>query len=414
VAADAARQALDRGDAAGALRMLRAQEETCAGNDAFDHLLGLSLLVNGQAENASWVLERAVTANPLNGAAWLDLADAYLRLGERNRARASLQHAAALSPPPAAQNKIAAMQDALQRQANRWSLNGYFASEIGWDSNVNSATDLTSVSAPGFSPLPIKLDPDSRQEGSSYSDIELGGSLAWQANGALTLYMLPRIKYRAYQQLHQFDRVITSVQGGAGWHVGDGTLIGLLQSENQTLGSSDYLHSEGGSLEWRQPLSATRQISVVSQYLGTYYVDQKMRNYNSDQLLVGLSLTQAFWRDRLNWQLAAYRGQDDGINNRAGGSRRMIILSSDLGYRLAPAWDAHLGVTHESDDYRKVDPSFLMVRNESIWNYTATLSWQYGKQQTITATYANIRDDSNIPLYASQRQIVSLGWRTAL
>ncbi|WP_166642173.1 tetratricopeptide repeat protein [Paludibacterium purpuratum] len=408
-----ARQALERGDAVGAQRLLQAAEASCAGNAAFDQLLGFVLLRNDQAAEASWVLERAVAANPRNGAAWLDLADAGLRLGDTERAQEALQRAVNLNPPPSAQQKIAVLRDALQHMNRRWSFDGYFASEAGWDSNVNSATDLTALSAPGFSPLPIKLDPDSRQEGSSYADVELGGTLAWRADDALTLYLLPKAKSRSFLQRHQFDRAIFGLQGGVGWRLGDSMLIALLQSEDQQLSGQEYLHSEGGVLEWRLPLSNTRQLSLTSQFTSTRYADPKMRNYDSDQLLAGLSLTQLFWQDRLRWMVSAYRGEDDGVNNRAGGSRRMVILSSDLGYKLLPELDAHLALTHESDAYRKIDPGFLRPRNESIWNYSATLAWQCGKQHTLTAGYTYIRDDASIVLYTSHRQIVSLGWRAA-
>lgn len=393
------------------MRALQAHETACAGDEAFDHLLGFSLLANGEAEAASWVLERAVVAHPKNGAAWLDLADADLRQGENSRAREALQHAIGLNPPPVAQQKIAAMQEALRRATSRWAFDGYIANETGWDSNVNSATQLLTISAPGYSPLPIKLDPDSRAEGSAYNDVEVGGSLAWHASSDLTLYMLPRIKYRTYLQLHQFDRTITGMQGGAGWQLGSGTLIGLVQSEDQTLGGSEYLHNTGATLEWREPLSPTRQLSLVSQYISARYTDWHMRNYDSDEVLVGVALTQNFLHDRLRWVTAAYRGQDDGVYNRAGGSRRVIIASSDLGYHLTPEWDLHGVLSHEADDYRQADPGFLRPRSESIWNETVALSWQWCRQQTLSADYAFITDDSDIPLYASRRTIVSVGWR---
>jgi hypothetical protein len=402
---------LDNGDPRTAAGLLSAQEADCAGQEAFDHLLGFALLNSGQNEAASWVLERAVAANPDNGAAWLDLADAYLRLGEQKRAQEALQHASALQPPEAAREKISLLQDRLHSMSSVLSSNGYLALEQGYDSNVNSATDLSTISAPGISPLPIRLDPDSRQASSPYRDAELGEMLSWRVTPTLTLYTQAHVKYRSYTELSEFNRGIVGWQGGAGQQVGAGMLFDMVQLEHQTVGGHSYLHSVGDSLEWRLPLSTTRMMSVMTQYLATHYDTPAMRGYDSDEILLGLTFTQALWSNRLSWQLAGYRGQDNATNNRAGGNRRLIILSSALDYHFSQSCDFNLAVTHESDDYSNTDPAFLLAHQESVWNYTADFNWPFTKQQTLTVSYSYIRDIANIPLYSSTRQVLGTGWR---
>lgn len=404
-------QWLAQGDPAAAAAVLSPAEPACAGQESFDHLLGFALLRSDQPEAASWVLERAVAANPDNGAAWLDLADACLRQGEEKRAQEALQRARALAPPAAARDKISALQDALQRQSATLHAEGYLALEEGWDSNVNSATDLGTISAPGISPVPFQLDPDSRRGASPYRDADLGGQLSWHATPALTLYLQSHLKFRHYTRLPRFDRGITGWQGGAGRQLGNTVLLGMLRLENQTLGGKNYLNSQGGSLEWRVPLSPRSMVSVVTQYQATRYAAFSMHGYDSDQLLAGLAYTQTFLSDRLRWQLAGYRGADDAVSGRAGGSRRLIILATSLDYRLPRDWTAHLSLSHEADDYQKTDPAFLVAHRESVWNYTVGLDWQFAHRQTLSIFASDIRDDANIPLYSSHRQMLGSNWR---
>lgn len=406
-------EALARSDPASAVAVLSPAEPLCAGQETFDHLLGFALLQTDQTEAASWVLERAVAANGNNGAAWLDLAQAYWRLGEQKRAQEALQHAAALRPPPAARDRIAAMRDAMQQQAATLNAEGYLALEEGWDSNVNSATDLATINAPGISPLPFQLDPDSRRAASPYRDADLGGQLSWHAAPALTLYLQSHLKYRSYARLPRFDRGITGGQAGVGRQLGNTLLVGMVRLENQTLGGKDYLNSQGASLEWRLPVSASSMVSLVTQYQATRYAALTMHGYDSNQLLAGLAYTRTFLSGRLRWQVAGYRGADDAVSGRAGGSRRMIILSTSLDYRLPHDCTAHLALSHEADDYQKTDPAFLVAHRESVWNYTVGLDWQFARKQALSVFYTYIRDDANIPLYGSHRQILGSGWRVS-
>ncbi|WP_338620157.1 tetratricopeptide repeat protein [Paludibacterium sp. THUN1379] len=390
--------------------MLQPAETGCAGRGRFDHLLGFSLLVSGYPAEASWVLERAAAANPNSGAAWLDLADAYLQTGDTLRADTALQHARALQPPPVAQRKIDTLQAALDKIRHPWSLSYTVRQEIGWDSNVNSATDQLSIVAPGFSPLPIKLDPDARASASSYADLELGGALTGALNDDWTFYLLPRVKTRHYEPLRQFDRTFYNLQSGVSRRVGSGLLLGMLQGEQQQMAGRDYLRSEGGILEWRQPVGRSALLSLTSQYTSTRYADRSMRNYDSNVALAGLAWKQG-WTPQVNWSVAAYRGEDDGVNNRAGGGRRMVILSGALNVKWLAGLESALTLTHESDDYRQKDPAFLVTRSESIWNYTASLSWPWNKHFSSTVSYSHIRDDANIVLYGSKRDLVSLSVR---
>jgi len=433
-----AQSALVVQDGAQAVSLLQPFESQCAGLPDYDYAYGRGLLNSGNPEMASWVLERVTAVNPRHGAAWLDLADAYARMDDLQRAREALQHALLLNPPAAARDKITQLQQYLQSRSTPWHLSGYISAELGFDSNVNTATDLSSIAIPALGGVKFRLDPASTRQASPYNDIGLGMALTWQQSAATEWYWLPSFKTRKYldlrqydhaiigpqsgvanqldpdhkyQGLHQYNRNIFDLQSGVAHKLDDSEWLAGLQIEQQQLADHPYLTVQGGSGEWRASLGALGQLRITGQVLANRYQNRFQRSNDTNQILAGMALNHRFCVGRGQWDLAVYRMDDQAIGRSVDGDERSLVLNGDVSFQLWPHTSASVSVSHEADDYQRVNPVFMDTRSERLWNYTASLIQTIADAYTITLSYTLSRDDANIPVYGYRRQIASLNVR---
>lgn len=406
-----ARAALRQQGFAAALQLLQPMEAQCAGEPAFDYLLGSSLLHTGQPDAASWALERVTANDPRHGGAWLDLAEAYWRLGDAPRAGEALQHAILLNPPAAARANILALQQALHEMQTPWRHSGYATVAYGRDSNVNSATALSTIGIPSLGNLSFILDQGSRHQSSTFRDVELGGMLGWKSVTAGEYYLQPKIKNRYYADLHAFNRDIYSIQAGHGQHYAAGDLITSLQYEKQWLGGRPYLQTRGVSAEWRSSLPSRGQLRLSGQYSSDRYADQMQNSNDVDQYSLGLSFSQGFAHDQGRWTLAMIRSNELAQRSRVYGDKRSLLLYADVSVQLLPNLNAQLSLAHQADDYQKIDPAFLQVRSERQWCYSAGVSSSLARNVLLSANLSIIHNDANIPVYGYERRVSSLSLR---
>ncbi|MEQ8660043.1 MAG: tetratricopeptide repeat protein, partial [Gammaproteobacteria bacterium] len=148
-----ARLLLDSGEAAAAYALLEPLEPDYAGDPAFDYLYGLAALDAGDPLRAVFALERVVDTEPGHGPARAELARAYLALGETDDARVEFEKVQEMDLPPEARQTIdrymtgiELFHDRTRTRFRPWVLVG-----LGYDTNVNGATDAKSVIVPNIS-----------------------------------------------------------------------------------------------------------------------------------------------------------------------------------------------------------------------------------------------------------------------
>jgi len=393
------------------VRLLQPLEDQCAGNPDFDYLLGVSLLNSGDPESASWVLERVTAENPRYGAAWLDLADALIRLDEDQRATEALQHAILLGPPPAARQKIQTLQGVLQERQTHWHASAFTAVELGSDSNVNSATDMTIITVPALGGINFALDRASTRQSSLYRDWEVGGALDWQASRDTQWYVQPDLKIRNYLSVPQYNRDIASLQGGVGTMMAGGELVSSLQIEQQRLGGNPYLLTQGATLEWRARLNAEGLMKLTGQYQTEKYQDPHFNSNDVNIFSAGGSLDERFNQGRGQWTLAVYRQEEVPDRSRPSGCMQGLLLYAGLNYTFIPALSAHVSLSHQADKYQYLDPAFLQVRTESVWSYSLGLTENFAHDYSLDESYTRMHDDADIGVYGYSRSIFSVSLR---
>ena len=149
---DEARELLGRQQAGAAYDLLSPLEGDRSGDPDFDYLLGIAALDAGLATQAIFALERVLAVDPTHDLARAAIAHAYLIVGERETARQEFETVQKVKDiPEAAQetfNKILALMDQARVEEDRTTISGYVDMSIGYDSNINSATDESQVPFP--------------------------------------------------------------------------------------------------------------------------------------------------------------------------------------------------------------------------------------------------------------------------
>ena len=159
---------------------LAEQQTSKAGDAAFDYQLGLAAIDAGRYGEAIIALQRVLAVEPGNAPARAELARAYALAGDIDTARAEF---ATVVDDPTLPDPVRQRFTGFVRQFDRQiagggsDVSGFLDARSGHDSNVNSATDLTTITIPLFSFLgPGTLGAGAREQEDQFYDISGGVS----------------------------------------------------------------------------------------------------------------------------------------------------------------------------------------------------------------------------------------------
>ena len=136
-----------------AYRTLAPQADARAGDPAFDYALGIAALDSGRFGEAIIALQRVLAVQPNNAQARAELARAYALAGDIDTAR---EQFATVVDDPSLPDPVRQRFTGFVRQFDRAiagggsDVSGFLDARGGHDSNINSATDLTTVTIPLF------------------------------------------------------------------------------------------------------------------------------------------------------------------------------------------------------------------------------------------------------------------------
>ena len=149
--------------------LLKPLEEDEAGNPDYDFLLGIAALDSGHNTEAIFALQRVVDQQPKHGPARAELARALMQANESDAARRELETLRGQDPPSDVKRVVEEYLAAIDRYhgAYRSTFARYVHAGLGFDTNVNNATNRGAVAAPGLGGLTFALAADSRELDSS-------------------------------------------------------------------------------------------------------------------------------------------------------------------------------------------------------------------------------------------------------
>jgi len=410
-----AKSLIDAGQADAAYARLQALEDSAAGDPAFDYLLGLAALDSGRATEAIFALQRAVDVDPQHGPARAELARALLAVNETDAARRELASVREQGPPPEVAATVERYLGLIDRYhgAYRTHFAPYIAAGIGFDTNINSATDQNQVAAPALGGLVFDLDSDSQETSSPIGDLAAGFSFSsplnrnWRLIGGIDLAhrLTPR----------DGDFTTTHARGHTGLDLTQGAeqWSAVVQAEKYRVDGSGATDSDrelaGLMLQWRHAWSQTTQTSLFGQGALIRYPDQEVRNVNRYIGGAGIAHGLPDWPGSPILFASAFGGVENSQNDRVGTlgtsgkhfDRDLYGVRAGAERKLGPRGTLYGSVTYQKSDYNAPDPLFLAQRDDDYvdvtlgyrhaldesWSVTPQLSWSNNDSNLVITDY---------------------------
>lgn len=388
---------------------LAAQERQKAGDPAFDYALGLAASDAGHYGEAIVALQRVLARQPDNAPARAELARAYALAGDIDTARSQF---ATVVDDPTIPDPVRQRFTGFVRQFDKQikgggsDLSGFAEGSFGHDSNINSATQLTSITIPLFAALgPGTLGNNARAQKDEFYDISGGIS------GVSAISRQDRVfgsllgNFRDNLDSAAFDQA--SLTGTAGFaHTFANRDVASLSGQVQKywLGHKGFRTAYGAIGQYTHMLSGGKALSASVQYTRFDYDRDPLRD--ADRFAVGLGLAARQFSVNLIGGHEETRAQagDAESNTFAGASAGAEI-------QIAPKVAVVGGVAFDLRRYDRADLLFMRKRHDERVDVTAAVKFAILPRLFLQPKATWSRNWSNIALYDHERWTVQAGAR---
>ncbi|RME33005.1 MAG: DUF560 domain-containing protein [Gammaproteobacteria bacterium] len=361
-----AEELLQAGRGEEAYELLAPELAARAGDPAFDYLLGLAALDAGHPMEAVFALERVLDAQPDNVAARAELARAYFELGERHEARQEFELVSQEELPPSVQETINRYLSAIGQQlaGAKARFDAYISMGLGFDSNTNSATSDTTLSAPGLGLVGLKIDASSREQASAIWELATGIDFLHPLRGDLDLYGGIHFDQRIATRVTQFNTRTADGNVGLNYSRGDEVYGLQIAAERYFVAGTPNRDTLGATLSWRHALDPASSLTAFGGFAIQRYPDQEARNVNTVSGGLGYE-RQLDLRYRPRLYASIYAGADNELHDsRQDIGRDYGGLRIGAGAAFNRRLTGYASLDYQYSHYQGDDPLFLKRRRD--------------------------------------------------
>jgi len=407
---DQAKKLVEERKAREAYQLLMPLQPERAGEPEYDYLLGIAALDAGDAQQAVFALERVLAVNPNNLQARAEIARAYFLLGEKENARREFKTVSESRQVPEAARATVDKYLTLLTPRQTF-LNAFLEGSVGYDSNVNSATDRGLIAIPALGGALGQINPLGIQLPAGFAGVAGGASVSHAIHKEW--WLLGNLAYAGKFNFDhtQFNTGTVDISAGLRWNRGPNALVALAQGQSFQVDNTQYRRSFGGTAQWLHNLSPRQQLTVYGQYATLRYPDQSPRD--SDRAIGGLAYSQAFEGPYLPVAFASgYAGNERDIRDGfsyLGFKPAGLRLGGQL--TLHPTVVGFGSVGYEHRSYNGVQPLFLTTRRDNQYDVTVGLNYVFAPKWTLRPQVAYTRVLSNIELNTYDRTVASVALR---
>ena len=401
------------GQADAAYELLAAEEATEAGNPSFDYLLGLAALDSGRPGRAVFALERVLATDPSHARARAEIARAYFQLGELDTARNEFEAVKQQGVPPQVAEAMQRFLSAIDQRidGNRRQLRAYVEAGLGWDSNINSATDQRNIAVPALGNLPFRLNDAGVEQSDGFGSIGAGFVGSYPLAGQFDLLGGANIAKREHFSDEAFETSSVDAHAGIGYTRGLDAFTVALQGETFLLDNSTFRNAYGVVGGWNREVNARTRVSAFMQIFGLDYPGQDLRD--AMRYVGGAGISHALDLPRAPVVYAsAYAGLED--ERRSG----VPHLGHDLyGFRLGgeirvvERVSAFGGINIEFRDFGGPEPAFLRVRDDNRYHFRFGLNYRPAPTWLASTDVTYVKNDSNIRINDFDRVLFAVTLR---
>lgn len=396
-----AKTLLKQGKAAESMELLERHLVDYSQDPEYNYLLGISSLDAGKPGSAVFAFERVLAIDPSHRWARAELARALIALTEYEAARRELTLVKNSPMPPEVAARVdeilAQLESALNSQKkSKATLGAYIEGELGYDTNINTATNATTIFIPVLN-LPGALNGFSTAQKSSLLGVNGGVSAQTRVNETVDIY--GNIDGRSRYHPNQPGFAVGSLAGGVGVRVTKG-------ADQYSVGLTQYVYyidkfknddQIGVYGQWQHELGPEDVFSLFGQYTRA---DHPIVPYlNTDLALIGGTLSHAFLGpgDPVI-RVMGYVGDDRARNKDPTVGRS--LYGGKVGYETKLRDDIKL--------FGSVAASHAQYGGQNIWFGTQRWDWRYdlnagiaykpSSAWTVTPQYNYTRNASSIGL----------------
>jgi hypothetical protein len=409
---------INAGDYAGALEIGQRNRDAFEGEPQFDFYYGLASLEAGNPSESVYAFERVVASTSsglLRDRARLELARAYFITNNLPAAENLFNRVLATNPPENVRQNIEAFLQLIEARRTaqvpvlRWSI----ASQLGSDSNINSATSSGLIDTPLIGE--IELDPAGQKTDDNYSNTLATVAYNYPFTRDRSLELSMNVNHLNNFSTDQFD--IDTLQGEAAYNWGDESnrfrhgltysKVNLDQNGFQSAIAANSSWQHAGDDGWYQTVAGS--YSRIRYDIADGSTLTKLRDVNQLLLSGGLTKIEGLYSHSLN----LYHADENPVRSAGKHNGRAFTgFAYSLLYRLNAQHTPYLRASHQKVSHDSEHPVFFdTTRHDQSDSVTLGWFFQYRRDLMITAQTSFTRNDSNIPLFDYHRFKYQAGFR---
>ena len=396
------------GKAQEAYRLLAPQAQARIGDPDFDYALALAAIDSGQPGEGILALQRVLAVQPENAPARAELARAYAMTGDIDTAKSQfdtvLQDPSLPDPVRQRFTGIVRQYDT-QIRGGGSDVSGFLDISGGHDSNINSATEATSIVIPLFAGLgPGTLSGSARAMSDEFVDAQAGISAVTAVGRQDRVFGSVLGGWRDNVDSRAFDQQsLTATAGYAHSFASRDVLSFSLQAQQFWLGRKSYRQGYGAIAQYTH-LTGGNALSVSAQYYRFDYDRDRLRD--ADRYAAALSYATR------NWVLSVNAGKEQ-TRRAAGDANSNFFAGANFGFEAPLGERLALvgGLAFDLRRHDKADVLFLAKRSDERADASIGLKILVLKNLYLRPRVTYTRNWSNIALYDFDRWTVGLGAR---
>ncbi|NCP15035.1 MAG: tetratricopeptide repeat protein [Sphingomonadales bacterium] len=390
-------------------RQLSSQVPQRAGDPGFDFALGIAALDSGRFGDAIIAFQRVLAVQPDNAAARAELARAFALAGDIDTAR---EQFATVVDDPSLPDPVRQRFTGFVRQFDRQiagggsDVSGFVDARVGYDSNINTATELNSIVIPLFSFLgPGQLGGAAVAQSDEFYDITAGISGVTAIGRQDRLFASVLGNWRDNFDTAMFDQAaLTGTAGYAHSFANDDVISLSGQVQQFWLDDAGFRTSYGVTTQYTKPLAGGKALTVSGQWNRLDFNGDPLRD--ADRLSIGTGFVGKFFAANIN-------GGTEKTRRQAGDHLSFDFIGANLGAEVPLARTIAVvgGIGFDLRRHDAPDPLFLVKREDERLDLTAGLKVAITDRLFLQPTATYSRNWSNIALFDFERWTASVGAR---
>ena len=379
------------------------------GEPAFDFLFALAAIDSGHPDEAVFALERVVLEYQNDVRARLELARAHFLLADYQQSREQFAKVLTYSPPENVVANINRFLEAIKiaEREQRSSMSYYITNRIGYDTNVNGASDQEIFALADFE---ILIDEESQETDDYFLEYQVGFNYRHKMNSRAHSFVNGQYTDKIHRSARAFDTGTYSINFGMEFSYARDAFRIPVELANRRLDREEYRKTSSIGVEWTHLGGERTQYKTFAQFGKHSFDDDPLEN-------TAFFLAALTWQHRLeNWPIiingTGIFSEEKAVNTegRHNGKYLAGALANVQWFPLAKHM-FFVGGDRLSTFYRDFNSSLDGKRVDINFGGNGGWVWQVAPQFTFDLRGLYQKTNSNISIYTTERWTISAGLR---